>query len=219
MSETRRIEVSASELAHGVPESDYLRLLTWPANRPLSAPLQQRARGAREWYAQHGRPFLAVRRLSIAAIGGDRVTLETGDVLTSATLAGRLQACAAHALAVVAASSGAEATQLAERMWADGRPDQGFFLDRLAAGVTETLLLRAGTLLSDPSSPATEFASPHLSPGSTAWDLADQSVLMRLLSDADPFVCGPITLLDSGALDPAHSALAVYGLARRAPDS
>ena len=217
MSDTRRIEVSASELAHGVPENDYLRLLTWPLNRPLSAPLQQRARGAREWYAQHGRPFLAARRLSITALGLDRVTLETGDVLTSVALAERLRALEAPALAVVAASSGSEATVLAERMWADGRPDEGFFLDRLAAGVTETLLQRARSLLSDPTVAAAEYASPHLSPGSAEWDLADQSILMRLLADTDPVVCGPITLLDSGALDPAHSALAVYGLARRAP--
>jgi len=217
MSDTRRIEVSASELAHGVPESDYLRLLAWPPNRPLSPPLQQRARGAREWYAQHGRPFLAARRLSIAAIAANRVTLETGDVLTGSALADQLHAFEADALAVVAASSGAEATQLAERMWADGRPDEGFFLDRLAAGVTELLLQQAGSLLFDPSGPATEYASRHLSPGSSGWELADQSILVRLLSDRDPVVCGPITLLDSGALDPAHSALAVYGLAGHPP--
>jgi len=217
MSDTRRIEVSASELANGVAEADYLRLLTWPPNRPLSPPLQQRARGAREWYARHGRPFLAARRLSIAAIDDDRVTLETGDVLASSALAERLRDCQAHVLAVVAASSGAEATQLAERMWADGRPDEGFFLDRLAAGVTELLLQQVRGLLSDLSSPATEYTSPHLSPGSANWDIAEQAILMRLLSDADPVVCGPITLLDSSALDPAHSALAVYGLATRPP--
>ena len=215
MSDTRRIEVSASELAHGVPESDYLRLLTWPPDRPLSPPLQQRARGAREWYARHGRPFLAARRLSIAAI--DCRSRDARDRRRADQLgAGRATACLRGPCARGRGGQLRRRGDPARRADVGRRsPGRGLF-SRPSRGRRDGACCcgKQAGLLSDPSSPATEYASPHLSPGSAEWDIADQSILMRLLSEADPVVCGPITLLDSGALDPAHSALAVYGLAR-----
>jgi hypothetical protein len=75
--------------------------------------------------------------LRLREIGGGGVTLETGDRLSSALLAERLEKGDAHALFVLAASAGPEVAEEAKRLWAEDRPDEAFFLDRFAAAVTE----------------------------------------------------------------------------------
>jgi hypothetical protein len=181
----------------------------------------KRAGLARRWYEEHGRPFVATRRLALAAISGDAVTLESGDVLAGPALADRLRDGEAHALVVAAFSAGREVADEAARMWADERPDESYFLDRFAAAVAEQLVWRASALLCVDATAAGEGLLAHLSPGCGRWDLSAQHALMALLlgtTDHHADVCsiGPIRLLESGGLHPQHSLLAALGVTRRA---
>jgi hypothetical protein len=212
LSAVTELQVAASDIAAEVTEREYLRLLGWPRGRALSEELSERAQGARAWYAEHGRPFVATRRIAVHEIGPGDVRLESCDVLTSEELAGRLRSGEAHALVVVAVTAGREVADEAARLWADGRPDAAFFLDRLAAVITETLIHRVSSGLCRDLAPRHERLLPHLSPGCGHWDLADQNSLMGMLSDGTGGSCGPVSLLASGALKPQHSMLAAFGV-------
>jgi hypothetical protein len=233
MSETRILPVSAADAAAGVSDSEFQRLLGVPRGREMAAELSERAGLARSWYQQHGRPFVAVRRIGLLETGSGSVTLDTGDVIDGAALAERLRAGAAHAVVALAVSAGHEVADQAARLWADDRPDESYFLDRFAAAIAEQLVWRASAVLCGDATASDEGLLPHLSPGCGRWEIAAQHQLMALLRGtpartahaATPAPAresyggvsiGPLTLLESGALKPQHSLLAALGVARRA---
>ena len=208
------LPVAAEEITTRVPDREYRRLLGLPHDWALSGDLADRAQHARRWYTAHGCPFVAVRRVELRAVGPATVTLATGDVLTSLALADHLRAGEAHALVALAASAGVEVAMESARLWAAGRPDEAYFLDRLAAAITEGLVSWASARLCRSFAPRLEQLLPHFSPGCNDWELADQRHLMQLLTGREP--CGPVTVLASGALHPQHSLLAALGVTHRA---
>ena len=196
-----RRDQPGAELAAAVPEREYLRLLGLPRGRALEGDLRERADGARAWYAEHGQPFVAARRVGVAGLGPAAVRLDTGTIFESVPLAQRLRDGEAHALVALAASAGPEVADETRRLWAIGRPDEAYFLDRFAVAVTERLVFWASATICRASEPARETLLPHLSPGCGHWDLADQHALMALLTGEDGgTTLGPMALLPSGAL-------------------
>jgi hypothetical protein len=156
-------------------------------------------------------------------IGSVEVLLQSGATLRSKLLAARLRSGSAHALLAVVASAGPEVAEEARRLWCAGRPDEAYFLDRLAAAITERLLVHAPSVACGNPGPRRERLLPQLSPGCGDWDLSGQRCLMQVLAGpgdrsrpAAPEACGPVTLLDSGALSPQHSVLAAFGVTRHA---
>jgi hypothetical protein len=179
-------------------------------------------------------------------IDADSVSLQGGDVLEGSTLAEHLRIGEAHAIVVAAVSAGPEVAAEAARLWADGRPDESYFLDRFAAAVAEQLVWRLSAVLCADATSVDEGLMPHLSPGCGRWGLSAQHALMALLLGrpvvADSAVAtaaatvecglheaeasggassavmtlGPLSLLDTGALRPQHSFLAALGVTRRA---
>ena len=221
------LSVEAQSIAAEVPEREYRRLLGLPRRAEPTGELVERAQQARAWYADHGRPFLAARRIELSTCSARRVALGTRDVLESEVLAGQLRAGGAHALVVMAASAGHEVAAAAARSWNDGRPDEGFFLDRFAAAIAEALVRHATATI------RAEFLQPgerllaHCAPGCGKWPLDGQNRLATLLgangstvgsgSSLEPggLSLGPVTLLASGALRPQHSMLGALGVTRR----
>ena len=61
----------AAELAAAVTERELLRLLGLPRGRALEGELRERADGARAWFAVHGRPFAAARKVEVRDADGD----------------------------------------------------------------------------------------------------------------------------------------------------
>ena len=211
------LPTTGKELASAVMEKEYKRLLQIPRSRPLEGDLLDLASKSREWYARHGRPFLASTRLRLKNVVPPIVQLENDVELTSISLAERLESGEAHALVVLAASAGPEVADHIAEHWAEEKPDEAFFLDRFAAAVTEHLIQWASAYICRLSESSSETLLPHLSPGCGNWDLSDQHRLMTLLSN-EPKI-GPIKLFDTGALYPQHSVLAAMGVTHRKFDA
>src|SRR5262245_16431891 len=57
--------MDAAALAAAVEERELLRLLGMPRSRPLKGDLRAAADAARAWYAAHGRPYVAARRVDV----------------------------------------------------------------------------------------------------------------------------------------------------------
>jgi hypothetical protein len=220
MTLTRELAPSAPVLAAEVSERELLRLLGMPRGQALEGDLRERADGARAWYAEHGRPFVAARKAAIRSCGPHSVQLDDGTELRSALLSDRLKQGGGHGLFALAASAGGAVAEEVAHRWSTDRPDEAYFLDRFAVAVTERLVFWASGQLCRASEAAGETLLPHLSPGCGHWDLADQHRVMALLTGAaaldDAAVSlGPIELLASGALHPQHSVLAVLGVTRQ----
>jgi hypothetical protein len=214
MTETIFMQATGVEIAAAIAPREYNRLLQLPRDRELEGELLDRAQSARDWYAGHGKPFVASTRVGLTEVSSASILLATGTQLNSIVLAQRLRASESHALVIMAASAGTEVAEEVSRHWSEGRPDEAFFLDRFAVAVTEHLLYWSAAMLCRTAEPAHETLMPHLSPGCGNWDIADQHKLMSLLT-GDSTTLGPVQLLPTGALNPQHSVLAAMGVTRR----
>jgi hypothetical protein len=206
------LDVSPRILAAEVSPEEYARLLQMPRHRPLEGDLALRAAGARAWYEANGRPWAAARRVDLVAVEDDRVIASGGPVLTSHTLATRLRDGGAHALLALVVSAGPEVDAEADRLWAEGKPDESFFLDRFGAVVAEQLVRWAMVWFCRQSEPRGETVLPHLSPGCGGWDFADQARLMHVLTRGETL--DRLRLLPSGMMSPKNSLLAALGVTR-----
>jgi hypothetical protein len=209
----------AAEFAAAVTERELLRLLGMPRGRELEGELRARADTARAWYAQHGRPFAATRRVEVRDASVASVTLADGSELRSEGLADALRATHGHAVLVLAVSAGREVAAEVSRAWAENRPDEAYVLDRFATAVTEALVLEASGAACRAASGEGETLLPPRSPGCGDFAIGDQHRLMALLGGTptgERVALGPIELLPSGALDPPHSLLAALGVTRHA---
>lgn len=210
---TATLPVTGAELAGAIAPEEQARLLGLPRRRAFEGEIAERAAAARSWYAAHGRPFVAWRRVALLGVEDPRVMLSSGAVLTSAALSRRLAAAQADAVVVLAASAGPEVAEEADRLWQEERPDEAFFLDRFGASVAERLVRFGAEALARLGAEG-EMLLPHLSPGCSDWDLGDQHRLWALLF-GDGEERGPLRILDSGGLFPRHSLLAGLGVTRR----
>jgi hypothetical protein len=216
MNGTHFLQVSGAEMEAAISTREYNRLLSMPRDRELEGDLLDRATGARQWYAKYGRPFVASRRIDLTEVSPISILLENGMSLDSEVLAQRLTKGEAHALIVLALSAGTEVAEEVARHWNEGRPDEGFFLDRIAVAITEQLLFWAAATLCRSFEADQETVLPHLSPGCGHWELGDQHKLMTLLTGSqETTVLGPLEILESGGLRPQHSILAAMGITRK----
>lgn len=205
--------IEAAPVAACVSQQEYHRLLSLPRNYNMESDMLERAENARTWYSQNGQPFVASVRIDLQSINPPIVLLKSGHELRSDVLAKRLQKGEAHSLMILAVSAGPEVSKAVAAHWAEGRPDEAFFLDRFAVGVVEYLVFNASQIFCRSLESKHETLMQHLSPGCGEWDISDQHKLMQLLTGLPGKTdLGPLKLLDSGALDPQHSVLAVIGV-------
>jgi hypothetical protein len=195
-----------------VQAAEYHRLLGYPPGHVLDGRSRELADWAREWYAEHGRPWVYAREAGSVGTDGASVNIE-GVRFPSAALRRRLEKAAAGSAVLAAVSAGPEIEREAQKLWREERPDEYYFLEVLGSLVVERLTTMTGARLCAWAEGREMAVLPHYSPGYPGWDVAQQSRLLGLLKGAGNLP-GNLEALESGALRPKKSLLAVFGLTR-----
>ncbi len=193
-----------------VQPEEYNRLLGYPRNWVLSGRPSDLAGAARAWFARNGKPWVYARQAERLDLANDSIRID-GVPFTSQRLRQTLQKAEAHSVLLVAASAGPDLEQEAQKLWREEKPDEYFFLETLGSAVVEHLITAAGARLCAWAEDEHMAVLPHYSPGYSEWDIAEQPRLLQLIGLTLP---GKMEALDSGALRPKKSQLAVFGLTR-----
>ncbi|HXW06894.1 MAG TPA: hypothetical protein VD833_16800 [Vicinamibacterales bacterium] len=192
-----------------VAAAEYVRLLGFPAGHVPEGRVAELAAWARDWYAEHGRPWVYARPSASLAVGPADVVID-GVALRGEPLRRTLERAGAHTAVVVAVSAGAEIELAAREAWLQERPDEYFFLEIFGSAVVEHLTTMAGARLCEWADRKAMAVLPHYSPGYPGWDVAEQSKLLAIIgANALP---GPLEAFESGMLRPKKSLLAVFGI-------
>jgi hypothetical protein len=205
------IEINDTSPSVDVQPAEYVRLLGYPQGWTLDGRAQELAAWAREWYAQHGRPWTYAR-------GADNVRLEGGAIVIEGARfqSSRLQTTLANADAdrafLVAVSAGPELEDEAHARWQDGKPDEYFFLEVFGSAVVEHLVTTTGARLCAWADRERAAVLPHYSPGYPDWSIDEQARLRDVIRAHGG--AGSVDVLDSGMLRPKKSLLAVFGVTR-----
>ncbi len=196
-----------------VDPTEYARLLGYPRGHRLDGRAAVLAAEAEAWYAEHGRPWIFAREAATLALDAGGVRLD-GRRFASARLRQSLIEAGAHGAVLVAVGAGPELEAEAARRWLDEKPDEYFFLEVYGSAVVEHLVMQAGARLCGWAEAQGLAVLPHDSPGYPDWDIAEQAALHALLTASGPALPSGLEVLDSGALRPKKSLIAVFGLTR-----
>ena len=203
---------------HGRVEIDpvaYYRLLGYPLGVEPGERALELAEWAVAWYAEQGRGWTYAREAASVAWRDGAVVVD-GVALHARRLHKLLAQTHAAGGVLVAASAGPALEAEAARCWRDERPDEYFFLETLGSAVVERLVMDAGARLCAWAEERGLSVLPHDGPGYAGWDVGEQPRLLSLLSTGRRVDWpGPLESLESGALRPKKSQLAVFGLAPR----
>jgi len=198
----------------GVLEAEYHRLLGYPRGAVLSERARELAGWARAWYRGNGQPWVYAREAAGIQLAGDVVRLE-GAPFRSRRLQALFEQAAAGGAVLVAASAGGALEMEAQRLWREEKPDEYFFLEVLGSAVVECLITTVGARLCDWAETRGMAVLPHDSPGYPDWDIGEQARLLDLLRQGgQQHLPGELETLESGALRPKKSQLAVFGLTK-----
>lgn len=196
-----------------VDPGEYVRLLGYPRGYVLDGRAAELSAQAAAWYAEHGRPWIYAREAASLSVEPGGVVID-GVRFAGARLRQSLLDAGAHGVVLVAVGAGPELEAEAARRWRDERPDEYFFLEVYGSAVVEHLVTQAGARLCGWAEAQGVAVLPHDSPGYPEWDIAEQAALHALLTPAARALPGPLEVLDSGALRPKKSLIAVFGLTR-----
>jgi hypothetical protein len=197
-----------------VLETEYKRLLGFPANYTLEGRTRELADWAKQWYAENGRPWIYAREGDVQ-LTPDEVRLH-GANFGAERLRVQLNEAQAERAVLVAVSAGIECEEWARQLWLEGKPDEYFFLEVFGSAVVEHLVTNTGARICAWAEQGAMAVLPHNSPGYSGWDTADQNRLFAaILAGADQLP-GELRVMESGMLQPKKSLLAVFGLTQHA---
>ena len=202
------IELADTRPDTQVAGAEYLRLLGYPRGHVLEGRACELAQWARAWYAENGRPWVYAREMAAVELAAGAVRIQ-GAAFHSERLRQTFEEAEAHGAILAAASAGPEAEREAQKLWSEEKPDEYFFLEIYASAVVEHLVTMLGARLCAWAETQGAAILPHYSPGYTGWDVAEQPRLLALAGGELP---GPLETLESGALRPKKSLLAVFGV-------
>ena len=168
-----------------VDDRVFKRFLRFPVAREFEGAVGENAAWARNWYTQHGRPWL--------------VTIEANETIQH--LSSDLWPEAPR-LGVIIASAGAEAELAAAEHWKNNEPDRYYFLECFASAVVDELLTQTRNKFG---------ATKHYCPGYPDWSIAANIPLLAAIKDATDLPHA-LETLDSGMLTPKKSQIAVFEL-------
>ena len=198
-----------------VQEPEFKRLLGFPADHELEGRSRELADDTRQWFAQHGRPWIYVRQIEGLEVAGDHLRID-GALFSSRQLQDNFNAAQVHSAMLAAVSAGGECEDQSGRLWQQGKPDEYFFMEMFGSAVVEHLVAVASGRICAWADGQGMVALPHYSPGYTGWDVADQPKLWQLIRQTrGRDFPGGLQVMDTGMLRPKKSLLALFGLTRR----
>jgi hypothetical protein len=205
------------ELFDGHPEiavqaEEFHRLLGYPPGHELAERPAELAQWVREWYARNGQPWVFATQAEDVAVNGSGFEIG-GSRFESPRLRKTLADAEASSVALVAVCAGAELEVEAQNAWRDGKPDEYFFLETYGSAVVEYLTTTTGARLCAWADGRGLAVLPHYSPGYPEWDIAEQPRLFDVMRRRG--LRAEIDVLESGAMRPKKSLLAVFGVTAR----
>ncbi len=197
-----------------VQEPEYFRLLGYPRDHTPSERARELAGWARQWYAEHGQPWVFARGAGELKIETNKIFL-AGAEFSSERLQAQFLAAAAHDAMLVAVSAGKECEEKARQCWEEGKPDEYFFLEMYGSAVVEHLITHAAGRICAQAEKSGMAVLPHYSPGYTSWPVSDQPKLWSIIrgNNGSPFPAD-LEVMETGMLRPKKSLLTVFGLTR-----
>jgi hypothetical protein len=204
------IEFAETFRSVDVEPGEYNRLLGYPRGWVLNGRARELADRARDWYGRHGRPWVHVREAASLELTERSFRIEA-TAFSSERFRRALLAAEAHRVVLAVISAGPELEQETSQLWSNEKPDECFFLDAFGSAVVERLAAMTGARLRACVQGDHLAVLPHYSPGYSDWDLSEQKSLFELINAHIPSC--PVEALDSGALRPKKSLLAVFGIA------
>ncbi|MEZ5277777.1 MAG: hypothetical protein R3F07_15455 [Opitutaceae bacterium] len=201
-----------------VPEPEFRRLLGYPEGEEPGDRAKVLAQATREWYANHGDPWVYLREASLE-ISEERLRID-GIEFISPKLVGYLHAARARTVILAAASAGTAIVDHASRVWREAKPDEYFFAEVYGAAVVENLVASLNGIICGLAADRNLMAIPHYSPGYSGWEIAEQERLFSLITTrAGVAFPRSLEVLPSGMLRPKKSLLGVFGLVERTRDA
>jgi hypothetical protein len=206
------LELLDTHPAIQVLDSEYARLLGFPEHHELSGRSLELSQWARNWYADHGRPWVYARETEPLNLANGSLRIH-GREFASRRLRDQFMQAGAGAGVLVIVSAGRECEDHARQLWAEEKPDEYFFLEIFGSAVVEHLITFTGARICAWAEPKGLAVLPHYSPGYSGWDVSDQVKLFELLKNGhgQPFP-QDIQVRDSGMIQPKKSLLALFGL-------
>jgi hypothetical protein len=204
------IEINDTSPDVAVQAAEYVRLLGYPRGWVLEGRALELAASARDWYEQHGHPWVYAREAEVLRIEHDTVVID-GVQFNSPRLRSTLHSAGATRAMLVAVSAGPELEEEAHARWRDDKPDEYFFLEVFGSAVVEQLVTNTGARLCAWADADGAAVLPHYSPGYPDWAIDDQSNLLELIA-CQRRDAVRVQVLESGMLRPKKSLLAVFGI-------
>jgi len=172
------------------------------------------AEATRQWYAEHGRPWIYARQTEAVELSSSQIKIN-GSGFSSPRLRELFNTAQVDSAVLVAMSAGPQCEERARALWQEGKPDEYFFMEMFGSAVVEQLAASANGRLCRWADQRGMVALPHYSPGYPGWDASDQPRLWDLIrQEAGGTLAAPLDVLDTGMLRPKKSLLAVVGLTR-----
>ncbi len=197
-----------------VQEPEYRRLLGFPRNYSMQGRVRELADSARQWYAEHGRPWFYARQINALELANGKVRIG-GTEFSSRRLHHQFAEAQADSTVLVAVSAGTECEEHAQQLWRESKPDEYFFLEIFGSAVVEHLVTIASGHICGWADRNGAAVLPHYSPGYSGWDISDQIGLWNLIRQNGAHrLEGKLDVLETGMLRPKKSQLAVFGVTR-----
>jgi hypothetical protein len=195
-----------------VQQSEYKRLLGFPAQYELTGRTKELADWAGQWYSGNGKPWIYALQMDGLALVDGHVRI-SGVTFSSKRLSEQLAEARADNAVLVAVSAGKQCEEKALHLWKQEKPDEYFFLEVYGSAVVEHLIARAADRICDWADQHRLAVLPHYSPGYPGWDITDQNRILGLIRQQ--MTCefpDEISVMDTGMLQPKKSLLALFGI-------